>query len=277
MNESPEPILTQLIKQGIDIDSIEKPGGYYEQLIDIIKKSSVICEMAKQPWEFKSLAQYGIERFCQSPLYTWHEPNPDWRSIKGDLSIQGAMREFSECICAWIPWLDHGLRLFVREGSNYRMATMEDEDYKFLIRLNKEDHGIFDLRFRSAPQWAHNLHLNSRALEIYEWFYSDFNGHDPRIINARKEAIERMLDEEIDGSVEKNAKPESTRKTENLLRALTCIAIDAYGYDPKSAKNTAAKDIAIAMSANGFDKDERTIRDWLKDGVDLLPTTSNKV
>lgn len=71
-------------------------------------------------------------------------------------------------------------------------------------------------------------------------------------------------------------KPESTRKTENLIQALTCIAIDAYGYDPQSGKNSAPKDIADAMSVRGFSKDEKTIRSWLKEGADLLPPIPHK-
>ena len=84
--------------------------------------------MAKQPWEFKSLAQYGSEQFCISPIDMWYEPNPNWRLPKGDISIQQAITVFSESICHMVAWVDHGLRLFVKEGSGYRVATMDDED-----------------------------------------------------------------------------------------------------------------------------------------------------
>jgi hypothetical protein len=84
------------------------------------------------------------------------------------------------------------------------------------------------------------------------------------------------LDELRTGISEPESKPESTRKTENLLQALTCIAIDAYGYDPKSAKSTAPKDIADALSKLGRTVDPKTIRGWLKDGADLLPRMSHK-
>jgi|GEM_PF-6685424 len=65
-------------------------------------------------------------------------------------------------------------------------------------------------------------------------------------------------------------KPESTRKTENLLRALTAIAIDEYGYKPESLKSNAPQDIANAMSNQGVIFDAKTIRNWLREGAALL-------
>jgi hypothetical protein len=68
-----------------------------------------------------------------------------------------------------------------------------------------------------------------------------------------------------------NPKPESTRKSENLLQALASVAIDAYGYDPQSAKSTAPQDIADALAKRGKKVDPKTIRTWLKEGNELLP------
>ncbi len=65
-------------------------------------------------------------------------------------------------------------------------------------------------------------------------------------------------------------KQESTRKTENLLRALTAIAIDDYGYDPRTGKSTAPQDIVDAMNNQGVSFDAKTVRNWLKDGASLL-------
>lgn len=77
-------------------------------------------------------------------------------------------------------------------------------------------------------------------------------------------------------AVSKVGKPESTRKTENLLRAIASIAIDAYGHDPKSAKSSAPQDIADALDKQGFPLDPKTIRGWLKDGSDLLQPNKPK-
>jgi hypothetical protein len=64
---------------------------------------------------------------------------------------------------------------------------------------------------------------------------------------------------------------ENTQKTDNLLKAIACIAFDAYGYDPKSAKSTVAKDISEALKKHGQSMDPKTIRAWLKNGIELLP------
>ena len=71
-------------------------------------------------------------------------------------------------------------------------------------------------------------------------------------------------------------KPESTRKTENLLRTLAAVAIDAYGYNPKSAKSTVPQEIADAISEQGVNIDAKTIRNWLKEGMENLPTKREK-
>ncbi|SEN42998.1 hypothetical protein [Nitrosomonas marina] len=66
-------------------------------------------------------------------------------------------------------------------------------------------------------------------------------------------------------------KQESTRKTDNLLRAFVAIAIDDYAYNPKDAKSNTPQEIADALSRYGVDFDPKTIRRWLKEGTDLLP------
>lgn len=71
-------------------------------------------------------------------------------------------------------------------------------------------------------------------------------------------------------------KPESTRKTNNVLQAFTAIAIDAYGYDPKAEKSTATQDIANALDKLGAVGNPKTIRSWLKEGAELLPSNPQK-
>lgn len=85
------------------------------------------------------------------------------------------------------------------------------------------------------------------------------------------EAAYQKLKVDFDALVDKNNfKPESTRKTENLLQAFAAIAIDAYGFDPEAAKSTAPADIAKALQQQGKEVDPRTIRTWLKEGKTLL-------
>lgn len=65
-------------------------------------------------------------------------------------------------------------------------------------------------------------------------------------------------------------KNESTLKMENLLQAFTAIAIDAYGYNPE-VKSTAPRDIADALAKLGKEVTSKSIRNWLKEGSELLP------
>jgi hypothetical protein len=76
--------------------------------------------------------------------------------------------------------------------------------------------------------------------------------------------------------VEQTEKPESPRKTENLLRTLSYLAEYAYGYDSESARSTAPQEIADGLSARGYSINQRTIREWLKEGASLLPPRTDK-
>jgi len=73
-----------------------------------------------------------------------------------------------------------------------------------------------------------------------------------------------------------NNTKESTRKTENLLRALTAIAVDAYNYNPNDAKSLAPQDIVNAMNRHGDSFSSKTIRNWLKEGASLLEVNLDK-
>lgn len=111
--------------------------------------------------------------------------------------------------------------------------------------------------------WAKEIHLDlPQALisEVEKIGGIAINWHDQYV----------KLKAEIATSAGKQ-KPESTRKTENLLQAITSIAVDAYGYDPQSAKSTAPQDIADALAKHGKRIDAKTIRGWLKEGSELLP------
>jgi len=258
----------QLVKQGIDIDSLyEREGKFHGHIFNLIKQSPAIFENAKRTWEYKSLAQDAIEAFCSSSTAGWGKQD-------GHLLLCNLETTFSEALSYRVSVINEGLRLFVKDGAQYRIATMADDDYKYVARLSEEGHA-YDLQFRTTPPWAENLYLNSRALELYIWFYGEVTTDD-RIRVARRWAIERILDNEGDASADKTTRPESPRKTENLLRAFVCIATYAYGYDPESSKSSAPQEISDALNKLGQSIDPKTIRGWLKEGAALLPPLSKK-
>ncbi len=71
-------------------------------------------------------------------------------------------------------------------------------------------------------------------------------------------------------------KPESVRKVDNLLQAITCIAIDSYRYDHKQEKSNVPQQISDDISKCGKTIDTKTIRGWLKEGLALLPAKPHK-
>lgn len=70
---------------------------------------------------------------------------------------------------------------------------------------------------------------------------------------------------------------ESTRKIENLCRAIACLAIDAYGYNPNDSKSPIPRELSEMMNAQfNFDISERTIREWIKEGTKIIETNKRK-
>ncbi len=96
-------------------------------------------------------------------------------------------------------------------------------------------------------------------------------------INWHEQYLKLKADYDVLAAQSTNTqKPESTRKTNNVLQAFTAIAIDAYGYDPKAEKSTAPQDIANALEKLGAVGNPKTIRSWLREGAELLPSNPNK-
>jgi hypothetical protein len=77
-------------------------------------------------------------------------------------------------------------------------------------------------------------------------------------------------------SIEDKQKPESARKIDNLLQAITAIAIDSYRYDPKLEKSNVPQQMSDDISKSGKTIDTKTIRGWLKEGLALLPPKPHK-
>lgn len=205
MNKERVPVFIKLLKRGLDVDKLEEQAGRYgKPIFDLIRQSPIICEKAKEPWDYKSLAQIGTEEFCQTGELSWYESEGK-RRIE---FVNDASRILSEAICRWVLYVNEGLRLFIKTDSGFKIATVEDEDFRFVMRLNDED-GLFDLRFSEPPAWAQNLYLNSTALKAYEFFWYDVHTNNETFEmarHARREAIYSY----IDGAGAFKAKSEAT-------------------------------------------------------------------
>lgn len=49
-----------------------------------------------------------------------------------------------------------------------------------------------------------------------------------------------------------------------------------YGYDPNAAKSPIPKEICDLLSKYGISRDPKTIRNWLKEGAELIPPIEEK-
>jgi len=120
--------------------------------------------------------------------------------------------------------------------------------------------------------WAQGLSIelpNALVEEVTKIFGAAINWHEKYL--ELKTAYDLLVAQSNIAQ-----KPESTRKSNNVLQAFTAIAIDAYGYKPNAEKSNAPQDIADALTKLGAVGNPKTIRGWLKEGVELLPPNPHK-
>lgn len=113
-----------------------------------------------------------------------------------------------------------------------------------------------------------NIH-DSEALDI-EYFASNkwFIQRDDFLSWASEKGINlRILSSKVNNQ---KPKKESQTQTDNLKMALVCMAIDGYGYDPEDKKSSIPKHLSDVFSRRGFEISDKTIRNWLNEGKNLL-------
>lgn len=67
-------------------------------------------------------------------------------------------------------------------------------------------------------------------------------------------------------------KPLHTKEKETLLKIIIGLAVDGYGYDPKASKSPIPKEISGNLALHGVSVSDDTIRKWLKEAAEYLPT-----
>lgn len=68
----------------------------------------------------------------------------------------------------------------------------------------------------------------------------------------------------------RKSEKETKIQSDNLKKALVCLAIDGYGYDPEDKKSPIPKQLSDVCSGCGFEISDKTIRNWLNEGKNLL-------
>lgn len=84
-------------------------------------------------------------------------------------------------------------------------------------------------------------------------------------LQEQNEALKRGIHSQ------KESKPLHTKERETLLKMIIGMAIDAYGYDPKTNRSPIPREIADILTEKEMPLDPDTVRKWLKEAAELLP------
>ncbi len=71
---------------------------------------------------------------------------------------------------------------------------------------------------------------------------------------------------------ERAEKPLITRERDTVLKLIIGIAMGGYGYDPRAKRSPIASEIADELAGFGLSIDEDTVRKWLKEAKQILPS-----
>jgi hypothetical protein len=66
-----------------------------------------------------------------------------------------------------------------------------------------------------------------------------------------------------------------TREKDTLLKLVIVMAVAGYGYDPKAKRSPIPQQIADDLAERGMPMDVDTVRKWLKEAAELLPSLPN--
>lgn len=75
----------------------------------------------------------------------------------------------------------------------------------------------------------------------------------------------------------RDARPQSSRERDNLLKVSFAIAKDAYGHDPNARRSTTVPDIVRALDLAGFKLSDDSIRRYLKEAADKVADWKEEV
>jgi uncharacterized small protein (DUF1192 family) len=87
----------------------------------------------------------------------------------------------------------------------------------------------------------------------------------------RLDALVRRIAELDSGPPAKAEKPLGAKERESLLKLVIGMAVRGYGFDPKAARTSTAKEISSDLELNGVALDEDTVRKYLAEAKQLLP------
>lgn len=158
-----------------------------------------------------------------------------------------------------------------------------------------DDIKIRFLRFKPTVQKARTYILDAqktKALELYDYRVEAITKPDTDDFEKQRDApfyASRVKPKDfvewaktlpikfpmLDLFEDKNSKSLSDKERTSLLKMVIGMAIEGYGYDPKARRSPIAGEIASALQLRGISLDEDTVRKWLKEAAQHLPSDWN--
>lgn len=174
------PALFALVLEGT-----KNPRERY--ICNLILKSIDIRARRNDPWEYKSLIEYGEEEFVRGgsfrAMYGMDGDHP--RAWHG----QAAKALAQEVTRSLIYEDDEGLVVYVFDDSKYRPARRGDAPYDFVKQLST-DGNLWDIAIDKPPSWSQELFVCKHNLEAYACaWYDSVELSDP--LYAAKKKVRR--------------------------------------------------------------------------------------
>jgi hypothetical protein len=184
-------ILQKLIGAGFPVDVIQAATErlYTKYIAELILSSESIAARSAEPWEYKSLLEFGEEDFIFHGNTFWAF-NYENSSKKPDVNgwHKGAITEMTDCVWRNVIYEEDGLQFYVKNpDGTYRLAQAGDRSYD-LIHEIAADTGLDAFTYYAPPKWWTDLHLGQANYESYDLVFSSCpSTNDPRYPWFKKE------------------------------------------------------------------------------------------
>ncbi|MDR4514909.1 hypothetical protein [Nitrosomonas sp.] len=182
----------------------------------------------------------------------------------------------------------HLSKLFFDNETNIRLPYIKFFEYKYLqpckfdlemgpckpICYGGWEYGLFEPIKELAKEEAEKLDRYARSCHGY-MPYGDIAeiGGTYRVtrdmLGIHGKSLKKLLSDYLQAektNEESTPKRESPVLTDNLTKALVCMATEKYGYNPDDEKSPVPSKLSSMFSKHGFEITDRSIREWLKRG-----------
>lgn len=116
----------------------------------------------------------------------------------------------------------------------------------------------------------------ARSAALLDWkkMYDELLEQNTEYVRTTNEVIAGK-NAEIDSlrSQTPGNKALGTRERDSLLKLIIGMAVSGYGYDPKLYRSSIPQEIADDLSRHGLSMDVDTVRKWLREASELLPSS----